>query len=469
MEDILYRFLSIYNSLPVFLKELFGRIYNSFPKSLKYGSFYEDYQKRVKFFREIQTLKDIEKEQTRILLNQVNAAIKSTPFYSGISNCITIEEFNALPVINKDIITADISSFLNEKLIHKGLKTNTGGSSGNPMELYLEKHKSRPKEKSHFDWYWAQFGYKSNDKMLMIRGLPLHNNRLFEYITINSILNVSCYNVNETNIFTIIDEINHFGPKFIHGYPSSLKILTNLLEPHRELLEMDIQCIFLGSEHLNEMERNYFERFYKSRVISWYGHTERLIHGGNCLYTNDFHFYQEYGYMELLDNNNKPIIKAGIEGKIVATGYDNSVMPLIRYDTGDIGILSEHTECQCGFKGKSLSKIVGREQDIIVLSDLTKVSLTAFIFGQHWESFKRIKEFQVIQRKFGEIELNIVRSQDYTQKDEEAIINTLTKSVNNKIRISIHYITHVPKTHRGKNIFFESKIALSDLNSSNVK
>jgi phenylacetate-CoA ligase len=135
-------------------------------------------------------------------------------------------------------------------------------------------------------------------------------------------------------------------------------------------------------------------------------------------------------------------------------------MPFVRYDTGDLGILSSDMECKCGFKGISLSKIAGRDHDIIVLSDGTKVSLTAFIFGQHLEAFKRIREMQVIQHKIGEIELRIVKNHDFTLQDEENTKRTLLNSVNNKIIITFSYIDSVPKTPRGKNIFFVSNIKL---------
>ena len=158
--------------------------------------------------------------------------------------------------------------------------------------------------------------------------------------------------------------------------------------------------------------------------------------------------------MELIDDLGNPVRRAGEEGRIVATGFDNAVMPFIRYDTGDRGVLSAHTECSCGFRGTSLEGITGREQDLIVLSDGTHVSLTAFIFGQHLAAFDKIREMQIAQDVPGEIEIRIVRNTEYTVADENNILKVLTKSVDNKLKISITYINSVPKTPRGKNIFF---------------
>lgn len=458
MEDFLYKFLNLFNHLPLPVKRVFGWLYNVLPKRLKYGSYYYKYTRRLNYFESIKSFEESVEAQQHILFKQVNKAIDHIPFYANYNKAHGIKDFLQYPVINKKIIQDSFTDLTGDQFINRRLKANTGGSSGTPMEFYIEKNVSRPKEKAHFDWYWKQFGYLPKSRMLMIRGLPLPNNRTHEYNSINNILNVSCYNINEGNISLIIKKINQFNPRFIHAYPSSLKIITSLLESHREKLDFSIEAAFLGSEQLFESDRNYFEEFYRTKVVNWYGHSERLVHGGNCPFTNEYHFYPAYGYMELLDENDDVINEPGQEGRIVATGFDNSVMPFIRYDTGDFGVLSGKTECTCGFKGVSLEHISGRGQDFIILADQTKVSLTAFIFGQHLEAFKRIREMQVVQSEVGKIELKIVRNEAFTLEDEKSLKMTLIDSVDHKIKVNFDYVETLPKTARGKNIFFVSKI-----------
>ena len=458
MEDYFYKFLSLYNNLPISIKRILGKLYNLLPRSFRYGNFYKLYTKRLHSFNSAKNIQKINSEQNKILFSQVNRAINSVRYYQKYPECLSTETFQKYPIIDKKIITTNFSDFLNPYYTNKRLKTNTGGSSGNPMELYLEQNVSRSKEKAHFDWYWGQYGYKPNDKILMIRGMPLKDNRNFEYNTIDNLLTVSCYNINEKNISYILSKINQFKPKFIHAYPSSLKIITKLLEPYLERIEFKIQAIFLGSEHLLENDRFYFNNFYQSQAVNWYGHSERLIHGGNCPFSNDFHFYPAYGYIELLDEKNMPINELNKIGKIVATGFDNNAMPFIRYDTGDLGELSSNVKCQCGFTGLSLRKIYGRGQEYILLSDATRVSVTAFIFGQHLEAFKNIIEMQVVQKEIGKIEINIIKSSTFTLDDENSLIDTLLNSVDYKLCIVLKEVKLIPKTHRGKNIFFISHI-----------
>lgn len=458
MEDNLYKLLSIYHRFPVPIKNILGKMYNLIPRSFRYGKFYSVYHNRINRFSQFNDKLKIKKYQLELLFNQVNNAVDSVEFYKKYPTCNSLETFLKYPIISKKTIKDNFSEFQAPTYTQKRIKTNTGGSSGNPMEFFLEKNISRSKEKAHFDWYWGQFGFKPNNKILMIRGMPLNGNKKFEYNRIDNLLVVSCYNINEYNIAEILTEINKFKPKFIHAYPSSLKIITKLLESHTDNIQFNVKAIFLGSEFLFEQDREYFNQFYKTHVVNWYGHSERLIHGGNCKYSNEYHFYPAYGYIELIDSNNNPITKSGNIGRIIATGFDNRAMPFIRYDTGDLGELSENENCECGYTGTSLKSINGRGQDFIVLSDQTTISVTAFIFGQHLEAFKRILEMQIIQHKIGEIEIIIVKSESFNSEDISSLKNTLLKSVNYKLDIGISFAESIPKTRLGKNIFFVSKI-----------
>lgn len=450
IEDILYPFLKIYNALPLFVRNSIGKVYHLLPNKLRYGSFYSKYYQRIKRFQNKGNSSELEKN---LLINQVNYTIENIPFYQQYDKIETIEELMKLPIVDKDVISKTPLQFINQTRNSKGLKSNTGGSSGTPFSFLIEKGITRPKEAAHFDWYWSQYGYKPGEKVLMIRGKSLRNNADFEYQAIGNKLVVSCYSLNQSSIREIYKQILKFKPKFIHAYPSSLLTFTKELQLYlkNKNPEFIVKAIFLGSEYLFEQDKALFENFYNSKAVNWYGHSECLIHGGKCEFSGDYHFYPFYGYLELVDENNNLITEPNIEGRIIATGFDNKVMPLIRYDTGDIGVYSEKQECECGFKGKSLSKIVGRGKDFIVLKDGTQVTLTAFIFGQHHEEFSKIREMQLIQDKPGEVLLKVVPLNNFSLAEQNKLKNRLTKSVNkDSLKVDIQIVNKIEKTHRGK-------------------
>ena len=447
MEDTLYKFLKLYNSSPIFIKKIVGYLYNFLPNNLRYGKFYNKYLERIKSYY------DRNFDFNNEFLKQINYSIRNIDYYKNYNICETLDDFKKIPIIDKHIIRRNKDRFINKNLLNVAIKCNTGGSSGTPLDFYLEKGVSRSKEKAHFDWYWGLYGYKKKSKILMVRGNPLKNNRLYEYQSIDNKLAISCYNINENNITEVIAQINRYKPKFIHAYPSALNILTKYIQGNENRLNINIKAVFLGSEGLAESDRLFFEKMYDAYIVSWYGHSERLIHGGNCPYSDEYHFYPFYGHIELVDEHGNEITTPGIIGRIIATGLDNKVMPFIRYDTEDLGVLSEKKECKCGFKGLTLKRIEGRKQDFVILSDGTRVSTTAFVFGQHLDAFNKIIEIQIIQNEIGVIRILIVKTKYYNETDEISLKKILLLSVNNKLEISFEYPLNIKKTDNGKHRF----------------
>ena len=444
IEDKLYGLLKVYKKLPYPIKNVIGKGYKLLPNKIKYGNFYFSYLNRIN--RNLEDFDFLLEKQLKLMVDKI-------PYYKN-KNYKGILDF---PIIDKTIIRNNFESFLNPSNTNL-IKTNTGGSSGTPFEFYLEKGISRPKEKAHFDWYWSQFGYKPDSRVLMIRGEALADNKLYEFQAIENKLAISCYLINSTNINEVIKVVDNFKPEYIHAYPSALKNFINSIDNSGcKEINLNIKAIFLGSEGLYTRDRNHIESYFNCKVAHWYGHSERLIHAGSCPYSNEFHIFAFYGYTELIDENMEVITQPNKKGRIVATGYDNDVMPLVRYDTGDEAEYSEIKECRCGFQGRSFKKIYGRKQDYIYLNDKTKVSLTAFIFGQHLDEFEVIREIQIEQEKYGNIIVRVVLFNS-SKIDSLSFIKKLKESVNNKLKIELSIVDVIPKTIRGKHIFLIQKI-----------
>jgi len=446
MEDKLYALLSLYKKSPYWLRYIVGKIYYSIPNVIKYGKFYNNYLLRIRNFNN--------EQKEELLKLQIQTATKNIPYYQD-KNFKRLQDF---PIVNKSTINSNFEEFFDYKSNFK-LKTNTGGSSGNPFEFYLEKGKSRPKEKAHFDWYWGQFGYNDGDKILMIRGESLPNNKLFEYEPIGNKLIISCYLVDDDNIAKVLYRINSFKPKFIHAYPSALSNILHILKNNGLKIQNSIEAIFLGSEGLIDNNRKIFNEFFNARIVHWYGHSERLIHAGNCPYSDNFHIFPFYGHVELVDDDDREIKAPHVKGRIIATGFDNKVMPLIRYDTGDEAEYAEEIFCKCGFKGKSFSSIHGRAQDYVYLDNKSKVSLTAFIFGQHFDEFSKIIEMQLEQHDYGKVLIRLRVANDFQKSNGISFKKKLESSVNNKIKIDIKIVDFIPKTIRGKHQFLLQQIS----------
>jgi len=451
MEDSLLQYLKYYEKLPQWIKYPAGILYSSLPPMVRYGTFYSNFRKRIDYFLHLPDHESMINAQQEILFAEVNRSIKEIPFYQQYDSVRCLDDFHRLPVVSKADYLKDISLFCSSN-VSRRLKVNTGGSSGTPLTFYLEKKKSRPKEKAFFDWFWGNWGYRPNSRILMLRGKPLTHNALYEYQSIKNCLNVSCYELTPGNASTVLKEIQKFKPQFIHAYPSAVDVFVRCIGNAAQNCFSELKALFLGSEFLDHEEKNRFESFFQAPACAWYGHTECALLGGALPRDDRLLFFPFYGFFELLDDAGNVITQPGVTGRIVGTSFDNSVMPFIRYDTGDRGTLSEPVKLG-NFFCPTLARIDGRAQDLIYLQDGAAVSLTAFIFGQHFKEFDLIREMQIEQRELGSIVLRIVPLNTLTEQNKQAIKDFLEASVSNRLKIQIETVKHIEKTLRGKHRF----------------
>ena len=69
-----------------------------------------------------------------------------------------------------------------------------------------------------------------------------------------------------------------------------------------------------------------------------YGHTEGA---GMAITFPDSNSLEAMpiGIMEILDSSGNVLTKAGDEGEVVVTGFNNKIMPFIRYQTLDMAVV----------------------------------------------------------------------------------------------------------------------------------
>ena len=137
IEDNFYKYRSIYDASPEFLKNLAGRAYAAIPLNLRYGGVYGAYYELLRH----SAYWDEGKIETYIL-GQFNKTLKlalgTTEFYPKHYQCDNMEvksikEISSLPLISKRYLISQKQEFLNRSIPKKKLLyVTTGGTSGRP-------------------------------------------------------------------------------------------------------------------------------------------------------------------------------------------------------------------------------------------------------------------------------------------------------------------------------------------------
>jgi len=74
--------------------------------------------------------------------------------------------------------------------------------------------------------------------------------------------------------------------------------------------------------------------------------------------------------------------------------------------------------------------------------------------------FDNVMQFQFYQEKKGEVVFNVIRKDNYTQKDTKYIREELHKRFGSDVKIEIRFVDHIPHTKSGKYRFLEQKLKI---------
>ena len=118
-------------------------------------------------------------------------------------------------------------------------------------------------------------------------------------------------------------------PPFLRGYPSSLALLARFALDEG-LRVPSLKAALTASESLTPAHRTVVREAFGIEIFDHYGQAEISCMLHECESHDGMHVLEDYGVVELV-----PTGDAG-RFRLIATNLQNTAMPLIRYDTGDI-------------------------------------------------------------------------------------------------------------------------------------
>jgi phenylacetate-CoA ligase len=157
--------------------------------------------------------------------------------------------------------------------------------------------------------------------------------------------------------------------------------------------------------------------------------------------------------MEVVDNDGNQLENG--EGEVLATSLYNYAMPFIRYDTGDLGYITDDA-CGCGRGYKLLKELVGRSVDVFVTLEGKNVHGWFFLYI-FWEYCKGVIEYQVIQEKIDKIVIKIVPEDDFDENQLDTIREIIRRR-SEGWNIEFKLVDRIERTGAGKYKFIISKV-----------
>lgn len=244
-----------------------------------------------------------------------------------------------------------------------------------------------------------------------------------------------------TKLKNVVEKIWENKEIVLRTNPTELHLLTKELELYN--LHPTIKHCLIVGQAIDEDERKFSSKYLNCQITAHYGSQETGAIGIECQDNHlKYHILSERVIIEIL-NKEGNTEENGNYGAITVTTLDNTFMPLIRYQIGDIGIIHTNFHCSCEIK-TPLLEITSRITDVIKFSDKTEKSAVPALRLFHKEPFtSKIRRFQVIQNKLDEITIFLEERTNIDREDEEKILNNIKESYLGKLRVEIKKVSRI--------------------------
>ncbi len=377
------------------------------------------------------SLEELQQEQDLRLKKVVAFAYENVTFYKthfknqGLipSDIKSTKDLQYLPVINKSIIKNNPEDFIAKKAEGNFSWNSTGGSTGEPLK-YLISISDQALGTALVYRGWNYGGYELGDPLLMLGGGSIVSTNITVrkklYHKMKNHFIASSYGMNNDYLRSLLNIIHKKKIKFIRGYASSIFLLAEFINNNNIPVDQleSVKSLFTTAEMLYPQQRKIIEKTFSAKVYDGYG----LNDGGISAFENGkqdgFLIDTERSVMESVDENGKAVY--GQPGRIIATSLHNFHMPFLRYDTGDLGIISDE-HIKNGGNRYLLKGLLGRATDYLELNSKKIGSpVLTVLMGKI-----NAKQYQFIQKNKNTLEIRIDKEKSYSLKDEKFIRESL--------------------------------------------
>lgn len=416
---------------------------------------------KIKAIPEEKYLLYIKKQRQEIF----NYHLINNTFYKNFIGNTIPDSWEDIPIIQKNDLQIPLQERLSKGFTKQNCYVNkTSGSSGTPLIFAKDKYAHAltwAEIIDRFNWFGIDFNRSYQARFY---GIPLNTKGYYTARLKDWFANryrFPVFDLSEKKLDNFLTVFRKKKFNFINGYTSSLVLFAKHLQKKNTVLKdicKTLTCCVVTSEMLFESDKLLLEKWLGVPVINEYGAAELDLIG----FTNTdgkMIVNSETLFVEILDPNNRPVAY-GEPGKIVITSLYNKAHPFIRYQLGDIGILSKKSTP----KKPVLKKLVGRTNDIARLpSGKTVPGLTFYYVTKSViEDSGNVKEFVIEQLQISLFKIIYVSEIPLTNIQEETIKKAISLYLENDLQVVFQKVNMLNRNNNGKLKQFISHLSEND-------
>ncbi|MGR3910826.1 hypothetical protein Q3A80_27645 [Burkholderia sp. SR8] len=362
-------------------------------------------------------VRQIREQQLAQIRTLVDYAFRNVEFYRNlyVASGYTLgalqswKDFAALPIVSKNAVTQqEFGSTLVDGADHIAkFNTRSSGSSGVPMTTWLDQndvirdfaeqmrflHEATKGSLTPQDWIYTLhhggFWYSST----------LGKYRVFRLMDLEQ-------------VDGLVAHWQKLRPRILTTLPSYLPMLATIgsLRPY------GIEVVTTNSEMSSRGERDRYSRLFDVPVLDEYSSEEIGFIATECS-DGRHHVVEDGVYVEIADADSDGV------GRVVVTDLGNYLMPLIRYDHGDLTRLSD-APCSCGRSFRGLDALHGRRDDALIAADgryVPTASVLAACDALLTDERSGMSEYRLVQCSATLIDLHYVSSPGSASNQDAAL------------------------------------------------
>lgn len=301
----------------------------------------------------------------------------NVPFYRDRAPATTSARLQDYPILTKldlrekflDLMTPRLREEYDtgrRKQFYSWVKVQTGGSTGIPATVVHDAHyRDRGRAARLFSQRLCGFPLgvpffrlwgNMRDINEMSDSIYQRTQRMFQREVL-----LNAFQMDDKRIASYIKTINRSHVEHLIGYVDSIEQLARHALSHGIRLR-HLKSIMACAGTLTEDVRQLLVEAFGGKVHNFYGSRECAAIACECD-QGGLHVFSSHLIVETVDEGGRQLTP-GERGRILITLLQNLEFPIIRYEIGDVGAVS-NAECRCGRPFPILKRLEGRTLEFL--------------------------------------------------------------------------------------------------------
>jgi phenylacetate-CoA ligase len=358
------------------------------------------------------------------------------------------DSFQKIPPVSKAYIRDHLEEFLTtdparrEKVCEK----RTSGSTGEPFLFYEDGYfqsYALGNTFRHHTWCGWQLGEPR--AYLWGRAFKYPWRERARYLAWN-VYFANANNPSRETLTELAKVLRERKPKLLQGFSSAVYAFAEFVRENG-WDDVKVPAVYTTSDMLYPYQRDIIEETFGCQVFNRYATEEVAGIACECEEHNGLHINTEINYVELLDEDGKPM-PDGEVGSVVVTSLVSYAFPFIRYRHDDSARMGDRA-CPCGRGQPLLESVEGRYRDLFKSPAGHRVAVWGI--DRPIREMGGVRKFQVIQKSLDHIVVRVVRDEPMTQVQEADVERAIKLALDgDEFRIDYQYPDDIPVERSGK-------------------